>query len=163
MASEDETTKVNLEVNDPNGVLSLLKTKDGWKTTEFWIAVAMTLVGVWLVERGQDTIGAALVALAGTGYKVSRTAVKRVMRVSVLLLALLLGGCHGQCLTPENVGPSMVDVLDRHDAYVHQNETRLTEVEQEVYLNTSAMLRKVLHESGYVDPDGRAYYVEPGH
>lgn len=148
MAS-DTKVQVDLEVNDPNNVMSLMTAKNGWKTTEFWIALVMLALGTWLIEKGQDTLGAVIVAMSGTGYQASRTLVKRAVRVGVLLLALTLGGCHASCLTPENVGPAMTAVADRHDFYVN-GDNRLTETEREVYTRTTALIRDVLREAGYV-------------
>ena len=57
--------------------------KPGWKTTEFWITMAMMVVGV-LLESGILAAGSQLAVVAGVvlqlgsalGYKASRTSVK---------------------------------------------------------------------------------------
>ena len=127
---------------------TILKAKDGWRTTEFWIALVMTAIGAWLIAKGKEEIGGVLVAMAGSGYTAGRTVVKRAVRVSLVLLALCLSGCHASCLTPVNVGPAMTDALNRHDTYVSEDGA-LTPTQREVYLTTSLMIRDVLHEAGY--------------
>lgn len=50
----------------------------GVRTSEFWIAVGMLLIGTYLTTRpGLEAIGAALIAVSGLGYNASRTLVKR--------------------------------------------------------------------------------------
>lgn len=50
--------------------------RPGIKTTEFWVMLVMTVLGAWIVERGHDEIGAAIIALAGSGYTGSRAWLK---------------------------------------------------------------------------------------
>ena len=56
--------------------------RPGIKTTEFWVMVAMTILGAWLIERGHDEIGATIIGLAGSGYTGARTWLKH--RTSVV-------------------------------------------------------------------------------
>ena len=58
--------------------------KAGYKTTEFWLSFAATIVGfafasgVFPAESGGDKIlGLAAVVLSSLGYTVSRTLIKR--------------------------------------------------------------------------------------
>lgn len=50
--------------------------RPGIRTTEFWVMVGMTLLGAWLIERGQDTLGAYLIMIAGGGYTATRGLLK---------------------------------------------------------------------------------------
>ena len=65
--------------------------KSGLKTTEFWVALLLCGVGVWLITRGHDEIGGLLIAASGLGYKVSRGMAKK--GAALVLACLLIGGC----------------------------------------------------------------------
>jgi hypothetical protein len=87
MADEkDLKFKVDVDVDDPNNLITL---KSGWKTTEFWIALVMLLIGVGLIAKGEgpptndllQALGTALVSTSGLGYTAARTALKRPARV----------------------------------------------------------------------------------
>lgn len=68
-----EPQPVSLEpTGDPTTTL-----KDGFRTSEFWVAVAMFLVGLFLMSKGKDELGMGLITISGLGYKASRTLVKR--------------------------------------------------------------------------------------
>jgi hypothetical protein len=47
--------------------------KAGWKTSEFWVTLAMIAGAALLFSKGQDTHATVLLTLAGTGYKTIRT------------------------------------------------------------------------------------------
>ena len=47
-------------------------TKPGYKTTEFWVTMAMGVIGLGLTMIGKDTLGASLLAMAGLSYNGSR-------------------------------------------------------------------------------------------
>lgn len=49
----------------------------GWKTTEFWIALASLVLGVVLVILGHESHGSGLIAFATVGYGVARGIAKR--------------------------------------------------------------------------------------
>jgi hypothetical protein len=58
--------------------------KPGYKTTEFWLALAATVVGAAFASNafpsessGDKLLGLAAIVLASLGYTVSRTMVKR--------------------------------------------------------------------------------------
>lgn len=72
----DEISSVSLE---PSG--TPIDLKAGWKSTEFWIAVAMFLAGLYLMSKGKDELGMGLITISGVGYKASRTLVKRAPRL----------------------------------------------------------------------------------
>ena len=46
--------------------------KPGYKSTEFWITVALGIAGVVLLATGKDTLGTALLAAAGVSYSGAR-------------------------------------------------------------------------------------------
>lgn len=46
--------------------------KSGYKTTEFWISVGVGVVGVVLLCAGKETLGAALLGVAGISYNGAR-------------------------------------------------------------------------------------------
>lgn len=50
--------------------------RPGIRTSEFWIAVAMNLLGAWLIAKGKDELGAMLIAIGGGGYTGARAYVK---------------------------------------------------------------------------------------
>jgi hypothetical protein len=55
--------------------------KEGLKTTEFYVALAVITIGTFLLGWGeteiQEVVGAAMTILAALGYTASRAAVKR--------------------------------------------------------------------------------------
>ena len=60
------------------------ETKPGYKTTEFWLAVAASVVGFMFAadifpadSQGEKFLGLAAMVLSSLGYTVSRTMVKR--------------------------------------------------------------------------------------
>jgi hypothetical protein len=60
------------------------ETKPGWKTTEFWLSFAATVVGFCFASgafpaesSGEKILGLAAIVLSSLGYTVSRTLVKR--------------------------------------------------------------------------------------
>lgn len=53
-----------------------LSEKPGFKTTEFWIALAMGLAGAYLMGKGQDDLGAFLMGASGFSYTAGRAYVK---------------------------------------------------------------------------------------
>lgn len=61
-----------------------METKPGWKTTEFWLASAATIIGLvvasGVVESGgtwDKVVGLVAAALTSMGYSASRAGVKK--------------------------------------------------------------------------------------
>jgi hypothetical protein len=135
--------------------------RPGIKTTEFWLAVAMILAGVWLISKGKDEIGAALIGIAGTVYPALRGAVKSKLAqvAGVLALVVLLSGCG----TPGYVKASEVQELtraicDRHDRLVKATKDYPEgEQKRQSDLRSSAILR------GTIDEAVRAGQGKEGH
>jgi hypothetical protein len=76
----DDTTPAG-EHEIPASPEAAAELKSGWKTTEFWIAVAMKLLGAWLISKGKDELGVMLITISGGGYMGSRTLAKRQPRL----------------------------------------------------------------------------------
>jgi len=51
--------------------------KPGYKTTEFWLTLAMGIAGIALIIKGDAAIGAALLGAAGVAYNGSRGLAKK--------------------------------------------------------------------------------------
>lgn len=154
--AEMPKVNVDVEVNDPNHLLTV---KAGWKTTEFWIGLLMTLIGAWLIEKGKDELGAVLVAVGGLGYQGSRALVKKAppRLISGLLLAALLifaPGCNSTSMDADEVGPLILRVCDRHDLYV-TTDPNLDDTRRESMLRSSHLLRVAVEaaRSPLPDPD----------
>lgn len=124
--------------------------KAGWRTTEFWIALGMKLIGVYLISKGQDELGSAIVLAGGGGYMLGRTSVKKAARVvSALLVVCLLAlpGCAcDRHLDVDNVGPLIEKVCTRHDAYVSVDPS-LSPEERSTALRSSQILMLDVEEA----------------
>lgn len=97
--------------------------KPGIKTTEFWLALAMMVVGAWLISKGKDEVGGVLTLAAGSVYTGFRGLVKSKLAQAgaVLLLVFAVG-----CGTPGYVKASEIQglvhaVCDRHKRLVAQD------------------------------------------
>jgi hypothetical protein len=143
------------EVVEPNNLLAV---KDGWKTTEFWLSLAMKCLGAWLISKDKDELGTMLILAAGGSYALSRTLVKknRVPRLvgALLLTACLvfLPGCNSHQIDADEVGPLIEKVVARHDAYV-TTDPSLTDAQRESQLLSSRLLIEVVREAQKPLPD----------
>ena len=63
-----------------------------------------------------------------------------------LLLLVTLSGCHQGYVRAEALDGTLNPVMDRHDAYVKADEG-LSEIEKEVFLNSTLLLRKTIKEA----------------
>lgn len=128
--------------------------RGGWRTTEFWIALALKLLGAWLISKGKDELGAVLIVTGGGGYLASRGYVKgeAVRRVGAIMLVCMLGfgamGCSTSTLRADAIGPALTDVLDRHDAYLAADPFK-DPLEKSIGQRDSDLLRALLKEAGY--------------
>jgi hypothetical protein len=87
------------------------ETKPGYKTTEFWLSAAASVVGLLVAsgiiptDSGLDKmLGMVVIGLSTMGYTVSRGIVKKVppqITTMVLIFGLLAGGMLTGCKTPE--------------------------------------------------------------
>lgn len=62
----------------PEAVAAL---KSGWRTTEFWMALGMKILGAWLISKGKDELGVVLITAGGGGYIAGRSVAKRQPRL----------------------------------------------------------------------------------
>lgn len=125
----------------------------GYKSTEFWLGLAMTLIGAWLISKDKDEIGAVLVAAGGLGYTGARALVKKAPRlVSALLLTLTLvglTGCNSHQIDADATGPLIERVCNRHDELVRAHPPALSDgttdqAKLATYLQSTALLREVV-------------------
>lgn len=131
--------------------------KAGWKSTEFWIAVGMFLVGCWLIEKDHVELGTGLITLSGFSYTGSRHMIKTqaLKRVAMFLLLpglVLLQGCCSGHVSAQAMGELCWPTWQRHDAYVREDQA-LDPLKQESYLTTTVIGRRILEEAGY-EPEG---------
>lgn len=69
------------------------------------------------------------------------------MKKLLFVLPLVFGGCSSSdCIKAGNIEGVTRPILDRHDAYVQQDET-LEEFSKKAFLRSSELLRKVLDEA----------------
>lgn len=47
--------------------------KAGWKTTEFWLTIALLAAGAFMAYKGNDTMATTLWISTGVSYKATRT------------------------------------------------------------------------------------------
>jgi hypothetical protein len=84
MQGPDELFKPNKETPMPETTPTPPTTRPGYKTTEFWLTVAATLLGAAFASdlipsdsKWAQVLGLAASVLSSLGYTVSRTLVKR--------------------------------------------------------------------------------------
>ncbi len=154
---------INMKMNvDVQGIPEPreLDLKAGWKTTEFWIALVMQAVGVWLISRDKDDLGFMLCSMSGLGYHGSRTLVKRgltvpgkaVVNAALLLCVLFLPGCSAGYVRADAVWPTLEPVLQRHDDYL-LDDPELSELEKRIQLRSTELQRKTFRTALGLEPE----------
>lgn len=127
------------EVDTPNTV-----TKPGIRTTEFWMSVALFLLGVFLMSKGKDEVGAALMGASGFGYTMSRGMAKKAASVLLLCVVLAGAGCTPSgYVKASELRPLVERVVKRHDDYVKADKT-LTAAESKSCLLSTELIREAL-------------------
>jgi len=111
------------------------------------IGILMFLGGLSLVLVGQTEIGIPLLA-AASGVALGKTGTTKVAPV---LLAGILAFSVMSCSAPRMVSvdaiePALVEVINRHDAYVQADSTLDTYLKT-LYLRTTELLKKLLEEA----------------
>ena len=124
----------------------------GVKTSEFWLALAMMLVGAWLISKGKDEVGGVLCMAAGTVYTGFRGLVKSRLAAAgaILLAAALLAACTPGYLKASEIQEITHAVCDRHDDLVRAK--KYTDAEggarrQQSDLRSSAILAGTVDEA----------------
>lgn len=131
--------------------------KPGFKTTEFWLMLIVTIAGL-LPSAGIFKTDSVVLKVAGLvvsvistlGYGFFRTSVKNAAQILMLcLLPLWAVGCHKGEIQVGNVAPLTTDVCDRHDKLIkgELDPKSISEADKATYLRSSALLRKVLDEA----------------
>lgn len=111
------------------------------------IGILTFVSGLVLVLVGQEEVGIPLLA-AASGVALGKTGGTKV--APVLLAGILAFGAMS-CSAPRTISvdaiePGLVEVLDRHDAYVKADQS-LDELLKRIYLRTSELLRLVMAEA----------------
>lgn len=128
----------------------------GWRTTEFWVTLAALAASVYLFSIGKDEAAAAMLAVSGGSYAVSRGFAKRAG--ALLLAGLAFTGCATDpTVRVDAIEPALVSIMARHDNYVAADDA-LTADERAIYWKTTELVREVLAEAraasvGVVDPN----------
>lgn len=78
-----DTIPTTTNTTDASSVTTTSTVKPGWKTSEFWLSMAATVIGALTTDgvigagtEAAKIAGVALIALASLGYTYSRTMVK---------------------------------------------------------------------------------------
>jgi hypothetical protein len=156
--AENDAADVTVKVEGiPDDLAAMAALKSGWRSTEFWIALGLKLLGAWLIAKGKDELGMVLVLAGGGGYMLQRGQLKKaeiVRRVAGLMIVgmLVLGmtGCCTGHVSAAAVAPSLMSVSTRHDNYV-QSDPTLDDLHRSVYLRDTTILRAILAEAGAVE------------
>lgn len=132
--------------------------KSGFKTTEFWIMLVVTLAGLLPMSGIFKTDSVALkicgliVSLAtAMGWTAMRTSLKKAAQVLVFVLVPLsvLGGCCTGTIKASEVDPLWGDVCNRHDKLVkgELDPKSISEADKATYLRSTQILRQILSEA----------------
>lgn len=95
--------------------------KPGWQSTEFWLAVAGMLFGVWLSHKGKDELAALIFSIAVSVYPAARTWVKS--KAAVMLLVVGLLGCAAVVHAASGQSPGQGPPQFSNQAYLADAQT----------------------------------------
>lgn len=137
--------KPNTVVEIPGVQVSTSVDRPGWRTTEFWVTLAALAASVYLFSIGKDEAAAAMLAVSGGSYAVSRGFAKRAG--ALLLAGFMFSGCASDpTVRVDAIEPALVSIMARHDHYIAADEA-LTMDERSIYLQTTELVRQVLAEA----------------
>ena len=132
--------------------------KPGWKTTEFWIMLIVTIAGL-LPTAGLFPSDSQIVKVCGLivsaataiGWTYKRTDLKKSAQLLmfVLLPLGLLGGCHTGEIRADAIHGSVQIICDRHDAMIDGklDPKTISEADKATYKRSTELLRKVVNEA----------------
>jgi len=124
-----------------------MEEKKWWENYQSVLGLLMLAAGLTLTIIGNTEVGIPLLA-AATGIGLGKTGTTKVAPV---LLAGILAFSVMSCSAPRMVSvdaiePALVEVINRHDAYVQADSTLDTYLKT-LYLRTTELLKKLLEEA----------------
>lgn len=124
-----------------------MEEKKWWESYQSVLGLLMLAAGLALTILGNVDVGVPLLA-AATGVALGKSGSTKV--APVLLAGILAFGALS-CSAPRTISvdaiePGLVEVLDRHDAYVKADQS-LDELLKRIYLRTSELLRLLMEEA----------------
>lgn len=129
--------------------------KPGYKTTEFWLSTAATLVGALMAivpneSKAMQYLGLAAMVLSVLGYGVVRKSIKNAAQVILIVMVPFVAvGCCTGTVRADAIKGLNADVCNRHDAFIkgELKAENLSEADKALYLRSSQLLRKAIQEA----------------
>lgn len=130
--------------------------KPGYKTTEFWLMLVVTIAGL-LPAAGLfpsdsqilKVCGLIVSAATALGWTYKRTDLKKSVVLLMCLGMLALGGCHTGEIQAVAVDGLVRDITNRHDQFIRGElkAENLSAADKATYLRSTEILRGTVKEA----------------
>lgn len=130
--------------------------KPGYKTTEFWLTIVVTIAGFVAAAGFADdspmvkVAGMVLALGAAMGYTVVRGGVKKAAKILLIcMLPLFVASCCKGHIRADSIDGLIDRVTERHDRFIKGEPTTADKdpAKKDSHLRSSELLRKVVDEA----------------